>query len=530
MRARRLAVAVGLVLSTSLLPAFASAASPRPCAGSLKGGDWPAYGGPVLGQNNQVAEKRISTATVASLGLAWQSAPSGFQAVPVVSGRCVYATDLGHVQAFDIGTGKLVWRTPVALPYTEFAPFAVAVADGVVHVDYDNKLSPRATAFDAQTGRRLWTSESVTFGYRAWQLSSPSVAGNLRFFTTTGPDFDPHARPGFAVMDARTGRVLTKRATIPLADYRKGYSGGGIWGTPVIDPRGLYAYAGTSNPYSKTKEHAYDNAMLKIDVNPKRKTFGQVVASFKGTPDNIVGQPVYDGPVCQTAEAVAPSSSFSSVPCLQNDVDFGNSPTLWRDAHGQLMVSQLQKFGIMFTVRASDMRQVWNSGPIGTDSELTLTGGNHGNAATDGKRLYTMTNPGTLEALDAATGKLVWANALVEPMASKNVALANGVLFASDYAGVHAFDAATGARLWDSLRTGQALNCGNESDMLSMAHGTVLANCGGTIAAFRLPAWPRCVIAAEPDCGVLVMTSRSPAPLASSLLSVTLMCDVSSHR
>ena len=486
MRVHRLAAAVALVVSAAVAPAVATAGSPRPCAGSLPGGDWPAYGGPVLGQNNQPAEKRISTATVSGLSLAWQSVPSGFQAVPVVSGRCVYTTDVGYVQAFDIVTGKRVWRTPVPLPYTQFAPFAVAVSDGIVHVNYDNKLAPRATAYDAQTGSQLWTSKSVTFNYQAWQLSSPAVAGRYRLFTTTGPDFDPHGRPGYAVMDARTGRILTQRATIPLADYRKGYSGGGIWGTPVIDPQSLYAYAGTSNPYSKTKEHAFDNAMLKIDMNPKRKTFGQVVASFKGTPDNIVGDPVYEGPVCQTAEAVAPSSAFSSVPCLQNDVDFGNSPTLWRNAHGELMVTQLQKFGVMFTLRASDMKQVWNSGPIGTDSELTLTGGNHGNAATDGKRIYTMTNPGALEALDAETGALVWATALTEPIASKNVALANGVLFASDYAGVHAFDAANGSRLWDSVQTGQALNCGNESDMLSIAHGTVLANCGGTVAAFRL--------------------------------------------
>ena len=482
---RRLAVALALLLSAATVPA--THASSRPCGGSLPGGDWPAYGGPVLGQNNQVAERRISTESVGSLGLVWQSGPSGFQAVPVVSGRCVYTTDVGYVQALDVVTGKRVWRTPAPLPYQQYAPFAVAVSDGVVHVNYDNKLAPRATAFDAQTGERLWTSAPVTFNYQAWQLSSPAVAGTLRLFTTTGPDFDPHARPGFAVMDARTGRILSKRPTIPLADYRKGYAGGGIWGTPVIDPQSLYAYAGTSNPYSKTKEHAYDNAMLKIDINPKRATFGQVVASFKGTPDNIVGGPVYDGPVCQTAEAVAPTSSFSSVPCLQNDVDFGNSPTLWRDGHGRLMVSQLQKFGVMFTLRASDMKQVWSSGPIGTDSELTLTGGNHGNAATDGRRIYTMTNPGALEALDAETGALVWANALVEPIASKNVALANGVLFASDYAGVHAFDAATGSRLWDSVRTGVSLSCGTESDMLSIAHGTVLANCGGTVAAFRLP-------------------------------------------
>jgi polyvinyl alcohol dehydrogenase (cytochrome) len=482
----RRALLVAAALVAGLLPA-ASGAAPRPCTARLPGGDWPAYGGPVLGQNNQVAEKRISPDTVAGLALAWTAGPAVFQSVPIAWGRCVYLTDAGHVQALDITTGKLVWRTHAALPFTQYAPFAVAVADGRVHVGYDNKLAPRSTALDADTGATRWTSRPVTFGYQAWQLSSAAVAGGVSLFTTTGPDFDPHARPGFAVLDSRTGRVLTSRPTIPLADYRKGYSGGGIWGTPVIDPVSLYAFAGTSNPYSKAREHRFDNAIVKIDVNPRRRTFGQVVASHKGVPDNVVGDAGYQTPVCQALGETAPgSSSFSSLPCLQQDVDFGNSPTLWRTADGTLMVSQLQKYGVMHTVRASDMSEVWTSGPIGTDSTLTLTGGNHGNAATDGRALYTMTNPGVLQALDAATGAARWAAPLTEPIASKNVALANGVVFASDYAGVHAFDAATGLRLWSSVTGGTPLSCGAEGDMLSVAHGTVLANCGGTIAAFRL--------------------------------------------
>lgn len=462
------------------------AASASACSARLPGGDWPAYGGPVLGQNRQVGEKRISTSTVAGLKPVWTSGASAFQSMPIAWGRCVFVTDLGHVEALDITTGRLVWRTPVALPYTRYAPFAVAVSYGRVHVSFDNKLAPKATALDANTGRTLWTSRPVTFDYPAWQLSSPAVAGNVRLFTTTGPDFDPHGRPGFAVMDARTGRVLTQRATIPLADFTKGYAGGGIWGTPVIDPVSLYAFAGTSNPYSRVREHRFDNAMIKIDVNPRRRTFGQIVAWHKGVSDNVVGDAAYDNPVCSSTGDAASIGFGGALTCLQQDVDFGNSPTLWRAASGALMVSQLQKYGVMHTVRAADMKPVWTSGPIGTDSTLTLTGGNHGNAATDGRTLFVMTNPGMLEALDAATGSLRWVAPLTEPIASKNVVLANGVVFASDYTGVHAFDAATGLRLWDSVTTGTNVNCGAEGDMLSLAHGTVLANCGGSIAAFRL--------------------------------------------
>jgi polyvinyl alcohol dehydrogenase (cytochrome) len=484
-RRTRLVVAAALVAGAAVAPLAAQAAGSRACSRPLPGGDWPAYGGPVLGQNNQVSEHDISPTTVGGLALAWQSSATTFQSTPVVSGSCVYITDGGRVLALDVRTGRQLWRTPVPLPWKQYAPFAVAIDHGVVHVNYDNNLAPRAAALDADTGHVLWTSKPVTFGYPAWQLSSPAVARGLRLLTTTGPDFDPHGRPGFAVLDARSGKLLTARPTIPLADYRKGYSGGGIWGTPVIDPATMYAYAGTSNPYSKTQEHRYDNAMVKIDMNPRRTTFGQIVASFKGTYDNIVGPVGYSSPVCQTAEHTVPTTGFSSAPCLQNDVDFGNSPTLWYRGR-ELMVSQLQKFGVMFTLRARDMSLVWKTGPIGTDSELTLTGGNHGDAATDGTTLYTMTNPGLLEALKTADGSLRWAMPFAEPIASKNVALADGVLFASDYAGVHAYDASSGQPLWSSATVAPRLNCGAESDMLSIAHHTVFANCGGTIAAFRL--------------------------------------------
>jgi polyvinyl alcohol dehydrogenase (cytochrome) len=478
-----IAAVVALVAGGTVVPAASGAAA---CRASLPGGDWPAYGGPVLGQNSQPAERRISVETVAGLQPVWTSGATAFQSVPVAWGRCVYLTDAGRVEALDVRTGKLLWRTSVALPYTQYAPFAVAVSDGRVHVSFDNKLKPRAAALDADTGATLWTSKPVTFDYPAWQLSSPAVAGAIRLFTTTGPDFDPHARPGFAVLDSRTGRVLTARPTIPLADFKKGYAGGGIWGTPVIDPVSLYAFAGTSNPYSRVREHRYDNAMIKIDVNPRRRTFGQVVAWHKGVPDNVVGGSAYDNPVCQQTGDAGSIGFGGALTCLQQDVDFGNSPTLWRTRAGELMVSQLQKYGVMHTVRASDMKPVWTSGPIGVDSTLTLTGGNHGNAATDGRTLFTMTNPGLLEALDAMTGSLRWVAPLTEPIASKNVVLANGVVFASDYSGVHAFDASSGLRLWDSVTTGVQLNCGAEGDMLALAHGTVLANCGGAITAFRL--------------------------------------------
>jgi polyvinyl alcohol dehydrogenase (cytochrome) len=464
----------------------AQAGGARPCTGTrLPGGDWPTMTGPTWGSNAQPAEKRVTRANVAELELAWTSAPSGFQSIPVASGGCVYYTDRGRILALDLRTGRQVWATEEPLPATQYQPFAVAVANGRVHVNYDNDLAPRGAAFDADTGRLLWHSAPVTFDYPAWQLSSAVVHGDVRLLTTSGPDYDPAARPGFAVLDTRTGRTLAKRTTIPPADLARGYAGGGIWGTPVVDHTTGYAYAGTSNPYSKKKEHALDNAMVKIDLDPKRRTFGQIVASYKGDSDGLVPA-LYDAPPCQQLEDDEPGY-LPSAPCAQQDIDFGNSPTLWKAADGTTLVSQLQKSGVMHTLRASDMALVWKTGPLGTHPMLTLTGGNHGNAATDGSRLYFMTNPGTVVALEAATGSVAWASAVAEPIASKNVVLAGGVVFVSDTAGVHGLDADTGERLWTYAGAPDGLNCFGEGAGLSFSGGHLLVSCSGTVAAFRLP-------------------------------------------
>ena len=59
----------------------------------------------------------------------------------------------------------------------------------------------------------------------------------IQVLFTTGPDFDPQARQGYGLIDAATGEVLYESTTIPEEDLDAGYAGGGVWGTPTVDPR-----------------------------------------------------------------------------------------------------------------------------------------------------------------------------------------------------------------------------------------------------------------------------------------------------
>jgi outer membrane protein assembly factor BamB len=493
----RLAVALALV-GGALVAAGASAA-PAGCNTRAKvpGGDWPTVGGSLAQQNYQRAEKAISRDSVRSMTLKWISAApvNPGQGSPVVAGSCVFVTGAGVVYALDAVTGKLVWRSgPAPLPYAgdgglSYPPMGVTVVNGRVHLGNDNNSAPVGIAYDARTGRMLWRSKTITFGYKATQLSVPKVFDGMQLLFTTGPDFDPHGRPGFALLDERTGRVLSKRTTLTPAMLNEGYAGGGVWATAAIDPVGKWAYVGTSNPYTKTKESPYDNAIIRIDLDRHRRTFGQVVQSYKGVPD-VFTPLIYDQPVCQTLGPLAPSTVGAEAVCLQQDADFGIGPTLFRNKAGRLLLAEEQKDGTLHILDAATMaRQV--DLLLGTNNNLTLTGGNMSMPMWDGTHLIVAANPGTLYAIDPDSGAIDWAVPLQDGyVVGRPIVGANGVAFtlAGGDSTVVAHDTTSGAPLGvlaPSLDTGQPCSAGQTGGM-AIAHHMLYVNCGGYLAAYGL--------------------------------------------
>ena len=473
------------VLACALMASSALAAVAEdlpPCTGTMAGGEWSTYGSDLLGSQRQDLEDVIGVGNVGSLERMWITEDTGYQSPPpIVSGGCVFINTGGAIEAFDLETGQTVWRSTGA---DTSGTFAVTVVDGRVHVGLNNDAHPKAAAFDVTDGHKLWESEEIYFGYPTTQQSSAIVHEGIQVLFTTGPDFEPAARQGYGLIDAVTGAVLYKATTIPPEDLAAGYSGGGVWGTATVDPLTDYLYVGTSNPESKTKEHAYDNAIIKLDLDRTRPTFGQIVGSYKGTPDSITG---YDNPVCQSIgdRAWVNLGSYGSSPaCGQLDVDFGVGPTLWRNAQGRLLGAATQKSGWLHVFDAETMEPAWTKQLF---VSMSFLGGNIGRIATDGETLYVPANPGFLYALDADDGTERWRvflNGLI-PMKGGNVALANGVVYYVD-ASAKAWDARTGEELWASAIT-PAASIGSG---IAVAGHHVVANHYGRIAAYRLGSQP----------------------------------------
>jgi outer membrane protein assembly factor BamB len=464
-----------------------------PCVEQRAGGDWTRYGQDQLGQNRQDAEATIGTDNVASLQQIWSTGDStGYEsAPPIVAGGCVIINSGGRILAMDLDDGTTVWETQGV---DTTSGFAVTVVDGRVHAAFPNNGKPHAAAFDVRDGATLWESEDIWFGEPANQLASAVVHDGIQVLFTTGPDFEPAARQGYALLDAATGEILHKQTTLTEDELAQGYNGGGVWGTPNVDPETDYLYAPTSNPESKTKEHEWDNAILKIDLARERDgapnpNFGKVVGHYKGHPDSYTG---YDNPVCQTVgeDAWVNLVTYGSSPtCGQLDVDFGVGPTLWKDADGNTYGAAPQKSGEFHVFNADTMEGVWRKQTFVTMANLN---GGLGRAATDGETVYAVVNPGSIVAYDGNTGTEKWTApvGLPIPQTGGNAALANGVLYWVSGTGLTliALDAQTGTKLFESVPAAGSPSSpfGSLASSVVVAGNTVVANHGGIIAAYRL--------------------------------------------
>jgi len=124
-------------------------------------GDWPFYGHDHTNRRFSPLNQ-INAANVGRLQLAWRVAtgkPGSFQATPIVTGGVMYiTTPFNHVLALDPATGQQRWRYEHRLPETKPccgpANRGAAVAYGNV---YTVTLDAQLIALDQSTGTLRWS-------------------------------------------------------------------------------------------------------------------------------------------------------------------------------------------------------------------------------------------------------------------------------------------------------------------------------------------------------------------------------------
>ncbi len=473
---RAVSALASFVLVVSLLEMPAGAKSQQACSRSAStAGDWPQTGHDLSGSRTQPAEKTISADNILGLHPVWSfstgqgsgitspNSPAGnINGTPVEWAGCVYigttATepDAPNVFALDAGSGRVVWSRHLAadLPSVGGAvPGSLAVDNRSVYALVNLKgdghaAGPYAVAMDRKTGAVQWRSAPFDTALNTYTNATPTVAGGLVIAGFSGWEGDPDAHGGFALLDARSGATLARTYSIPPSEWigkdGEHYGGAGVWMAPAVDASG-YAYMGTANPYSKKTEHPRANAILKVDIDRSRSTFGQIVASYKGSVEQgndvleAASRPTCevlpDDPLRQTPDddprlAVLQGALSESKGCVQLDLDFGASPNLFRDRTGRLIIGDLQKSGIYHALYADTMQRAWTS-MVGGSCQYCNAASPAFDQAT--RSLYLAATPGSLMASIAGdSGALRWYWPVGDFVHYGGVTVANGLVYTVD--------------------------------------------------------------------------------------------------
>lgn len=509
----------------------------RTCADDRRpsGGDWRGLNHDLRNTRNQPDERRIGPSEARRLRPAWSfsgatiGATGGMRSTPVVAHGCVYLGlgqgylgDRGDVVALDAGTGEVVWHVrlnasvlglTVAGGTVYAAPSAGTRGDVALPVVTDTyePTGSYALGIDARTGEVRWQSERLDDGNAAngtFINATPvafTVGGRDLLFVPLSGGSGDGARVPMYFLNARTGETVRKAFSVTDAEYQQGFGGTGIWSTSAYDAVGRHLYAGTADSDGHTRQHPYNNAILKIDADPRRSTFAKVVGSYKGISehadlDAVIGYP--NNPVCGRRVAGAPEldlptffDTSASVECLELDLDFGASPVL-HAVDGVLRVGALQKAGVFHDVATASMARAWRyfAGPGGAfqhSGTATLTGG----------RILVGATPNLVLGLNARRGSLDWVAATgLDVFAYQPLTSAGGVLYAiNDVGSLLAFDAVTGFPLVDRsiARDGRFSQCLGVGAGVAVARNTVFAPCdaGGLADLAGLPASPGGLVA-----------------------------------
>jgi len=426
---------------------------------ALASGEWPIYGSD-FANSRSGGIAGPSTAEVGSLQQAWRvdSTKSDFTGTPVVANGVVVAgTNAGTIYAVDASTGKVRWTREGGDPINGTAAIDPAgPGGGVVYVPMAAVGKPHLLALSLRDGTVRWDAPlSAQPGSDVY--GSPVIWNGAVFIGTSADQGDVSTARGTVVaLDAATGALRWRTFTVPA-----GFDGGPVWSTPAIDADTGRLFVGTGNAYHPPAADTTD-AILALHAST-----GAILAHHQATPGDA-----FDS-------ADSPTGP---------DADFGASPNLFLGADGHKLVGEGQKSGIYWAFDRDTLQPVWQQTVGGPGS---LLGGIIGSTAYDGSRLYGPDSTASeIWALNR-DGSRAWLSAEPGPINFSPVAVANGVLYTTDFSAfLTARDAATGLVL-TKLPLGAPTFGG-----VSVARGSIYAAVGtqknpsGSIIAYRLPGRP----------------------------------------
>ena len=379
---------------------------------------WNAWGNSSANTRFQAAAAAgLTAAQVPKLRLKWAFGfPTGVSAnaqPSVVSGRVFVGSDNGYFYSLDARTGCVYWsfeagsiirNAPTVGPISGqgAARYAVYFGDGHANV----------YALDAQTGRQLWKMKADPHVVARITAGSTLYGGKLFVPVSSSEEFSS-GNPGYScctargsvvAFDANTGKEIWKAWVVPdepkpwmtqpngVVLYKP--AGGAVWNAPTVDPVRGAVYFGTGDATTGPPAVTTD-AIMAVDI----KT-GKLLWHYQATE----GEVFMGG--CNGAEK-SPACPTPMGP----DMDIGNSPILVSlpNAKRALLVGTKSADVVALDPDANGKplyRVNAAGGEIGGTrfGRGTIVWG----GSSDGQRVYYGMGGAGLAALNPATGERDW--------------------------------------------------------------------------------------------------------------------------
>jgi outer membrane protein assembly factor BamB len=389
------------------------------------------FHGNIRRQGYSPLETAINGSNVASLRQAWTvSASSVVSDQPTVYDGVAYWGDWAGNEHATSAKGASLWVTQLGTTHNaDCDPSTVGVASsatvGTVNgtqVVVTGGGNATVAELNASTGKVIWDTRIGTQN-DAFVWSSPALYDGSVYIGMSSFGDCPLVPSGVFMLNAATGAIEHEFQTVPATP--PGCLGGGVWSSPAIDPAENAVFVTTGNTTCTTN---LQDAMLKLSATN---------LSLESSWAIPLSQRVYDS-------------------------DWGSTPTLFTaEINGRIveMVGSADKNGIFYALDRTDLAKgpLWEY-RIAKGGDCPLCGdGSIAPAAWDGTTLFVAGGhttvgstgcPGSVDALDPATGQPVWRDCMRNGPVVGALTEAPGLLFATDGSDLVALDVHNGGRLF----------------------------------------------------------------------------------
>lgn len=482
---------------------------------------------------------QITVDNVADLVPVWSfgtGISDGHEAPPIVNGGLMFATGpYSTLYALDARTGNLIWKYARELP----GDVAPEVCCGMVNRGvalYGDKvylatLDSHLLSFMATTGELVWDVpvEDYLLGY-AMTLAPLAVDGKILVGAAGG---EYGVRGFVAAYDSETGAQVWKTHMIPAPGepgsetwpgdtWKTG--GGAIWVTGSYDPETNLTYWGTSNaaPWMgdlRPGDNLYTASVVALDADTGEiKSHYQYVPNDSWDYDEVSDQTLVDierdGKPLKGLIHAGRNGQFYLLDRTNLDFVYGEPyiATADRtitgfDADGRPIIPEDRKPGVGKTATACPATgggNNWFGLAFSPDTGyayvptmefcMTIQGtvpeyqaGQTFTGAMNQKYIPDdVAGAGALQAIDVATGQVVWRHDQQMPVRSPVMATAGGLVFGGDIYDreLRAYDAQTGEIVWRFKTNSSVVGVPVSFELDGVQYIAVEAGYGGVAASY----------------------------------------------